>query len=73
MRTVKSRVRQKGDTTKADNFASVIMSYFHVNTLSKDRGVMPRLLMRKKTGFDGFIIRGLDLQLLLSSRMSGNI
>jgi len=47
---------KKRRATKADNFVSAIMSCFHADTLSRDRGVTPRLFIRKKkTGFDSFI------------------
>lgn len=47
---------KKRRATKAGNFVSVIMSCFHADTLSRDRGVTLRLFARKKkTGFDGFI------------------
>lgn len=36
---------KKRRATKAGNFASVIMSCFHADTLSRDRGVTPRLFV----------------------------
>lgn len=43
------------------------MSYFHASILSRDRGVMPRLLVREKTaGFDGFISQGFTVIVIVS-------
>lgn len=76
MRTVKSQVEQKRGARRK-RIISHLWSY-HISTriLFREIAVSCRVSHRrggKKTGFDGFIIRGSDLQLLLSSRMNGNI